>query len=75
MMVGGIIVFLAYRAYRRTGYSPMIRVGVSFGFIGIASTVVEEGFKASEYGRLFSEITEVIGLVILLIAIIRSDYE
>ncbi|GBE53984.1 hypothetical protein BMS3Bbin15_00132 [archaeon BMS3Bbin15] len=53
MIVGGIIVFLAYKAYRRTGYSPMIMVGVGFGLIGVASTIVEEGFKASEYGRFF----------------------
>lgn len=70
--IGGLIVLLAYKAYKRTGYSPMLLVAIGFGLIGVASTVIEEALKAFEHARLLSEITEIAGLVILVIAIKRS---
>ncbi len=70
--VGVIIVLLAYKAYRTTGYSPMILVALGFGLFGVVSAVVEEAFKAFEHARLLAEITEILGLVILVIAIKRS---
>ncbi|MFC4249548.1 hypothetical protein ACFOZ7_21880 [Natribaculum luteum] len=33
LVVGGLIVLLAYRAFRRTGSSPLRAVAVGFGFI------------------------------------------
>jgi hypothetical protein len=72
LVVGGIIVFLAYTAYKKTGYSPMILVGLGFGLIGIASTIVEEALKNFEHVELFAEIIEILGLIILIIAIKRS---
>lgn len=70
--LGGIIVLLAYKAYRKTGYSPMILVALGFGLLGVVSAVVEEAFKAFEHARLLAEITEILGLAILVVAIKRS---
>jgi hypothetical protein len=70
--LGGLIVLLAYKAYRRTGYSPMLLVAIGFGLFGVASAVVEEAFKAFEHARLLAEMTEILGLAIMVIAIRRS---
>jgi hypothetical protein len=72
MAVGGVIVLFAYRAYERTGYSPMILVALGFGLIGIASTAVEEILRGLEHARLLSELTEILGLIVLVVAIRRS---
>ncbi len=69
LAVGSLIVFMAYTAYKRTGYPPMLLVALGFGLIGIISILIEEAFKEYEFARLLSEITEILGLITLIIAI------
>ena len=75
IIVGFVLVFLAVKAFKKTRYPPMALLVLGFSLIVVGDTIIGdilESFETGIFGEIISESTEIIGFVILILAVKRS---
>ena len=74
LVVGFTLVYFSMKAFKKTHYPPMAYLAIGFGLIVIADTLIGDLFEAfgSEFAELFEEIIEIVGFILLILAVKRS---
>ena len=74
LLVGFILVYFAMKAFKKTRYPPMALLAIGFSLIVIGDTIVGDLFQAfgSYVAEVIEEVIEIIGFIILIIAVKRS---
>jgi len=75
LIAGFVLVYLAVKAFKKTRYPPMALLVAGFSLIVVGDTIVgdlmeflEQGF----FGELLSEGIEILGFIVLILAVKRS---
>ncbi len=74
IFVGFILVYFAFRAYKRTRYVPMLSLAFGFVLITLGDTIVGDIFSFGDnyYKDTIEELVEISGFVLVILAIVKS---
>ena len=75
LIVGFVLVFFAAKAFKKTKYPPMALLVLGFSLIVIGDTVIGdlvEFFEQGIFGEILEEGIEIVGFIILILAVKRS---
>lgn len=79
LVLGFFLIYIALRAYKRTGYRSMVLLAVGFALMVIGDTVIEDllyrTYDNYALTRTTSEIFEILGFLVLLFAVKKSNHE
>ncbi|MDY6780152.1 MAG: hypothetical protein SV760_06350 [Halobacteria archaeon] len=76
LLLGGLITYFTFKAYRRTGFNPLRSLSVGFGFVvsgailgGVVHQVLNVGFKL---GVLVQSALTMVGFVVITYSLYES---
>jgi len=75
VFVGLILVFYAAKAYKKTKYPPMLLLVAGFSVLILGETVIEDVFYFLQNNflqELLAESFEIVGFIILILAVKKS---
>ena len=75
LMVGLTLVYLSLKAFKKTKYPPMALLAIGFSLIVLGDTVIGDLLELiveSSTADLISELIEIPGFIILILAVKRS---
>ena len=75
LIVGLALVYLSMKAFKKTKYPPMALLAVGFALIVIGDTIIGdivETFGENLVGEVIEEGIEIVGFIVLILAIKRS---
>lgn len=75
LMVGLTLVYLSLKAFKKTKYLPMALLAIGFSLIVLGDTVIGDLLELiveSSTADLISELIEIPGFIILILAVKRS---
>ena len=74
LAVGAALVYITMKAYKKTKYPPMALLAVGFFLIGIGDTILGDvlSFMEQETVEIIAESVEIIGFIVLILAVKRS---
>ena len=75
LIVGFVLVFLAAKAFKKTKYPPMALLVIGFSLIVIGDTIIGDIVEFLEqgiFGEVLEESVEIVGFIILILAVKRS---
>lgn len=73
-VVGLILVFFAMKAFKKTKYPPMALLALGFSLIVLGDTIIGDvlSFLEEGLGDVIEESIEIVGFLILILAVKRS---
>jgi len=75
LTVGFILVYFAVKAFKKTKYPPMALLAIGFSMIVVGDTIVGdvmEFFEEGILGEVVTEGIEILGFIVLILAVKRS---
>jgi len=75
LVVGFVLVFLAAKAFKKTKYPPMALLVIGFSLIVIGDTIIGdivEFLDQGIFGEIIEESIEIVGFIVLILAVKRS---
>lgn len=74
LIVGFALVYFAMKAFKKTKYPPMALLAIGFSLIVIGDTILGDvlSFLEQEVLEIIEESIEIIGFIILILAVKRS---
>ncbi|EPA06860.1 hypothetical protein BG20_I2402 [Candidatus Nitrosarchaeum limnium BG20] len=70
-----VLVYLAIKAFKKTKYPPMALLAIGFSLIVIGDTIIGDYMEFLEqgiFGEVLTETIEILGFVVLILAVKRS---
>lgn len=75
VIVGLTLVFISLKAFKKTRYPPMALLAIGFSLIVLGDTIIGdmlETFSEPLVGDLISESIEIVGFLVLILAVKKS---
>jgi len=75
LVAGFTLVYLATKAFKKTGYPPMALLALGFSLIVIGDTIIGDIaslFEGNIMGEILEEGIEIAGFIVLILAVKRS---
>jgi len=74
LIVGFALVYITTKAFKKTHYPPMILLAVGFSLLVIGDTIIDDvlSFLSADIIRVVEEVMEIIGFLVLILAVKRS---
>ncbi|EGG42405.1 DUF7521 family protein [Candidatus Nitrosarchaeum limnium] len=75
LIAGLVLVYLAIKAFKKTKYPPMALLAIGFSLIVIGDTIIGDYMEFLEqgiFGEVLTETIEILGFVVLILAVKRS---
>ncbi|MCE9652993.1 MAG: hypothetical protein K8Q89_08080 [Nitrosarchaeum sp.] len=75
LTVGFVLVYLAAKAFKKTKYPPMALLVIGFSLIVVGDTIIGDVMEFLEqgiFGEVLSEGIEILGFIVLILAVKRS---
>jgi len=75
LTVGFVLVYFAAKAFKKTKYPPMALLVIGFSMIVVGDTIIGDVMEFLEqgiFGEVLSEGIEILGFVVLILAVKRS---
>jgi len=75
LTVGFVLVYFAVKAFKKTKYPPMALLVIGFSMIVVGDTIIGDVMEFLEqgiFGEVLSEGIEILGFIVLILAVKRS---